>query len=204
MFGKFNLLRIILILAIPLFSTQILAQTAAETPLEAEDFIRELATNALDVLNDTTLTKQERDESFRNLLKGAFDLDYIGRLVLGRFGRKATKTEMQEFKIIFPEYVLKIYAGRLNEFGDEVLEIGGTAPAGKKDIFVQSQVIRMGGKPVTADWRVRRVKEEFKIIDLKIEGISMVLTQRDEFSGKISKVGMQGLIKELKTQSGLK
>lgn len=204
MFKNLNFMKHFLVVILLFNGSHVLAQTAAETPQEAEAFVKELATNALNTLNDTTLTQEERDTNFRSLLRQGFDLDYIGRLVLGRFGRKATNAEMKEFKVIFPEYVLKIYAGRLNQFGDETLEIGGTKPAGKKDIFVQSKVVRKDGPPLSADWRVRRVKGEFKIIDLKVEGISMVLTQRDEFSGKISRVGMKGLIKDLKRQSGLK
>ena len=204
MFKNLNLIKLFIFLLFPIISNSTLAQTAAEIPTQAKKFVEELANNALNALNDVTLNQMERDEKFRQLLKEGFDVEYIGKLVLGRFGRRATNAEMQEFKVIFPEYIIKISAGRLNQFGDAEYKIGGTAPAGKRDVYVQSKVIRNDGPPVSADWRVRRVNGKFKIIDLKIEGISMVLTQRDEFSGKISRMGMEGLLKELEKQSGLR
>ena len=105
---------------------------------------------------------------------------------------------MAEYNRIFPEYILRIYSSRLTEYGDEEVFVDGTAPAGKRDIYVRSKISRPDGPPLAADWRVRRIKEEFKVIDLKIEGISMVITQRDEFLAKIASSGLDSLIADLK------
>ena len=180
-------------------ASQVLAaESAAEDPLGAEEFIRQLANDAFGILNDTMLTQDERDEAFRSLLKDGFALDYVSRLVLGRHRRTASKVQMAEYNRIFPEYILRIYSSRLTEYGDEEVFVDGTAPAGKRDIYVRSKISRPDGPPLAADWRVRRIKEEFKVIDLKIEGISMVITQRDEFLAKIASSGLDSLIADLK------
>lgn len=180
-----------------------MAETAAEDPEGAKAFILALSDDALRVLDDTTLTQRERDTAYRDILSRGFALDYIARLVLGRHGRSATKEQMEEYKRIFPEYILNIYVHRLTEFGDEQFIVGDTAPAGKKDIYVRSEIIRPNGPPVAADWRVRIRKGKFTIIDLKIEGISMASTQRERFAAKIAKVGLDGLIQSLKDDAGL-
>lgn len=179
------------------------AATAAEDPEGAKAFIMAISDDTLRVLDDTTLTRKERDIAYRAILSEGFALDYIGRLVLGRHGRSATKEQMEEYLRIFPEYILNIYVHRLTEFGDEQFIIGDTAPAGKKDIYVRSEIIRPNGPPVAADWRVRVRKGEFRIIDLKVEGISMASTQRERFAAKIAKVGLDGLIQSLKDDAGL-
>ena len=94
-------------------------ETAKDDPEGARLFVTELSENAIDVLNDISLTQDERDRSFRALLKEGFDLTYIGKLVLGRHWRNASRDQRDEYDEIFPEYVLRIYAGRLNERGDE-------------------------------------------------------------------------------------
>ncbi len=179
------------------------AESAAEDPMGAEEFVRQLANDALGILNDTMLTQDERDEAFRSLLKDGFALDYVSRLVLGRHGRTASTAQMAEYNRVFPEYILRIYSSRLTEFGDEEIFVDGTAPAGKRDVYVRSQIIRPDGPPLAADWRVRRIKEKFRIIDLKIEGISMVITQRDEFLAKIASSGLDSLIADLTRQAEL-
>lgn len=172
--------------------------TAADDPDAAKDFIAGLADRVLAILNNTTMTQDERDEAFREELRKGFALNRISRLVLGRHWRTANQRQRAEYLNIFPEYVLKVYVRRLTEFGDEEFVVGETAPAGKKDIYVRSQIVRPEGPPIAADWRVTLVKGELKIIDLKVEGVSMALTQREDFSARIAEVGMEGLLKDLR------
>lgn len=173
---------------------------AANDPDGAFQFISELSSNAIQVLDNPQLTQEERDDEFRRLLREGFDLDYIGRLVLGRHVRIASDEQLEQYKSIFPEYVLQIYSHRLKERGDETFEVDSTTPAGKRDIYVRSRIVRADGPDVAADWRVRRTNGEFRIVDLKIEGISMAITQRDEFSAKINSEGMDALISFMREQ----
>lgn len=178
-------------------------KTAAEDPEGAKAFILALSDNVLRILDDTTLTGQERDDRYREILSEGFALSYISKLVLGRHWRSATAAQKVEYSRIFPDYILNIYVHRLTEFGDEQFIVSDTAPAGKKDIYVRSEIVRPNGPPLAADWRVRIRKGEFKIIDLKIEGISMASTQRERFAAKIAEVGLSGLIQSLKEDARL-
>ena len=179
------------------------AQSAAEDPEGARAFIEELSANAIAVLDDTSITQDEREAQFRALLAEHFDLRYIGRLVLGRHRRTASQAQRARYDEIFPEYVLKIYANRLTERGDEEFVVDGTAPAGRRDIFVRTRIVRPDGPPVAADWRVRLNEETFRVVDLKVEGISMAITQRDEFAAKISSDGLDALLDDLALQAQL-
>jgi len=176
-------------------------ETAQNDPEGARQFVSQLSQDAINVLNDISMTQDERDSAFRALLKEGFDLSYIGKLVLGRHWRNASRDQRAEYDEIFPEYVLRIYAGRLNERGDEEFQVLDTVPAGKRDVYVRSEVVRPDGPPVAADWRVRKQDGEFKIVDLKIEGISMVLTQRDEFAARVSQVGIDGLLQDIRNDA---
>lgn len=184
------------------------AQSTAPFPSAAEDpdaalvFISELSNDAFDVLNDTTLTQDERDDAFRELLRRGFDVNYIARIVLRRHYKTAPDDQREAYKALFPEYIIRLYSDRLINFGDEQLEVNGTQPSsGKRDIYVRSRLIRPEGEPVAADWRVRRSRKtgELKIVDLKIEGVSMIKTQYDEFNAIISKSGFDGLLAELRS-----
>lgn len=177
------------------------AEDAQSMPDEARAFIQDLADRTLDVLDDIHMTQDERDAEFHRLLKEGFEIDYLAKLVLGRHRKTASKDQMARFTELFPDYIIKIYADRLKQYGDERFYVTSTSPAGKKDIYVHSEVTRAGSTPFAADWRVRLIDGEFRIIDIKIAGISMLQTQRDEFSARINNVGMDGLIEDLQNKT---
>jgi len=178
------------------------AETAREMPREAEAFIQVIADKTLTVLDDIRLTQEERDAQFHALLADGFEIDYMAKLVLGHNRRNATREEMAGFQEVFPDYIISIYAKRLAKYGDERFYVTGSIPAGKKDLYVQSEVTRRGRDSFSALWRVRLINGELRIIDLKIAGISMLQTQRDEFTSRINAVGMVGLIADMRQKTG--
>lgn len=187
--------------ALSLAAPPALAQEDATVPPEqATAFIQDLSGKAIDVLRDTSKTEEQREAIFRGLLKDGFDMDFIGRFVLGVNWRRASDQQREEYQELFNEYVLKTYSARLGGFTNEEFKIVGTQPAGKKDIMVNSQVIRQDGPPVTADWRLRLVDGAPKIIDVVVEGVSMSISQRQEFASVVQSKGIDGLLETLRAR----
>jgi len=178
---------------------------AAEQPEAAAQFISDLADRAIEVWKDPTVTEAEREKAFRDLLYDAFAVDFISQLVLGRHYRTASEQQIATYKELFPEYIIRSFTGRLGNYNDQDIEVVSTAPAGTRDLFVRSQIITPNseGEPIHADWRVRNLNGQFKIVDVKVEGVSMAITKREEFSSIIAKDGFDGLFEELRTGSAV-
>ncbi|GAK33780.1 toluene tolerance protein [Iodidimonas nitroreducens] len=188
-----------LVLIIGLFSLQASAQeTAAADPEGAKDFIAQLSDDAVKVWADPTKTEAERQAAFRQLLHEGFDVDFISKLVLGRYMRTASDAQLQEYQKLFPDFIVNSFAGRIGDYGNEKLVVDGTTEAGPRDIFVRSKIVRPGGEPLSADWRLRKKDDKFQIVDIKVEGISMAITQRDEFSSLIQREGFDRLLETLR------
>lgn len=172
----------------------------AVNPAAASKFIQSLADEAFAVLRDSSLTQAQRDQKFRQLLQKGFALDVIGNGVLGAHRRTATPDQLKSFHTVFPDYVIRIYSTRLTEYGNSTLKVTGTAPAPRGDIYVRTVVTGPNvQQPVHADWRIRNVEGRgLKVIDLSLEGVSMAVTQRDEFNAKIQARGLDALIAEMK------
>ncbi|MGF1604709.1 MAG: phospholipid-binding protein MlaC [Rhodothalassiaceae bacterium] len=188
--------------ALVLFSGLAFGQTAQDDPEAAAAFIDQLSNDAIAVWTDPALTEPERRARFDDLLSNGFAIDYIAQLALGRHARTASKDELDQYMAVFPKYIIDVFSDRIGEYGDERFEVTGTAPAGQRDIYVRSNIIRPSSDNLLADWRVRRIGDKLQIIDIKLEGISMVRTQRDDFQEKISSSGMEGLIQELYSRLG--
>lgn len=177
----------------------------AGTVDDAARHIRQLGDNAITTLGQAkAMSEAERDAEFRRLIKEGFDLQLIGRFVMGVHWRRATDDEKSEYGRLFEDYVIKTYANRLTNYNDERFEVQSGKPDDDKDVIIASLIHRSGGQPVRIDWRVRVSGENPKVIDVIVEGASMAISQRSEFSSIIQNNGGQvaALIKLLRDKTG--
>ncbi|HET8727811.1 MAG TPA: ABC transporter substrate-binding protein, partial [Alphaproteobacteria bacterium] len=68
-------------------------------------------------------------------------------------------------------------------------QVSDTRPQGERDVLVDSRILRPNGPSVGVAWRVRDRDGRFQIIDVSIEGVSMAVTQRNEFASVIQRNG---------------
>jgi len=167
---------------------------------DAANFIRTLADEALTSLKQQGTTLADQEKRFNEILHQGFDIRYIGRISLGRHRRSASPKNLKKYYTLFPEYLVKVYTRRLAKLDTKTVRIGRVLPNGRRDMYVRTKITNGEQKTYAVDWRVRPEKiagttnPDFKIIDVKIEGISMVRTQRDDFTSRISESGMSGLL----------
>jgi phospholipid transport system substrate-binding protein len=99
---------------------------------------------------------------------------------------------------VFGEYVLKTYSVRLGRYAGATMTILSERPAGAKDVVVSTRIVRPSGAPIATEWRVRTTGGRYRVIDIMVEGVSMVVTQRSEFAAVIRRYRLQGLIEVLR------
>jgi phospholipid transport system substrate-binding protein len=184
---------------LPLAATY--AQVSAAEVDGAQEFIRRLAQDAIAVLQRNDVTLEQREQTFRRLLSDGFEMEFIGRFVLGRAWRAATPEQQQDYLNVFREYVLKTYSRRLGGYAGEQFAVTGARAAGKQDVLVQTRIDRPAAAAIVADWRVRQFDGNFKIIDIAVEGVSMAVTQRAEFAAVVNRDGLEGLLQALRARS---
>lgn len=176
--------------------------TSAE---RARAFIESLGGEAVAVIADKTMSEDKRLRELHRLFVKGFDTRSIGRFAAGRHWRRASKRQLEEYQRLFEIFVVKSSAQRLNDYASERLEIRDVrkADGSHGDVIVFSHFIRRSGPPVRFDWRVRANGEGHKIVDVMVEGISMVITQRAVFNSVIRESGgnFDGLIAALRQQT---
>ena len=136
------------------------------------------------------------------LLDGPIDLPLIGRLILGRHWRSASEEQQQEYLELFRAFALDNLATRLHVYDGQDFEVVGAQAVNERDALVQSLVSGAGQQPLKVDWRVRELRDGGLVaIDVIVEGISLIVTQRSEFSAVIERSGMDGLLEELRRRA---
>jgi phospholipid transport system substrate-binding protein len=164
---------------------------------DAQAFIGTLGNEAIQVLG-RDVPQQQRLARFRELFHNDFDLPEIGRFVLGRYWRVATPEEQQDFLGLFQEYIVRAYSARLGEYAGEPFKVLGARPEGDETV-VSSQIIEQSGQPINVDWYLVQTSEGYKITDVYVGGISMAVTERDEFAAVIQRQGgVAGLLTQLR------
>jgi phospholipid transport system substrate-binding protein len=154
---------------------------------DARAFVANLGNQAIQVLGPS-VSPAQRVARFRQLFQNDFDVPGIGQFVLGRYWRTASPEEQQEFLRLFQEYIVQAYAGRLGEYGGEPFRVLGSRPAGDETV-VTSQIDRPNGGRVVVDWYLINRSGAPKITDVYVGGVSMKVTQRDEFASVIQRNG---------------
>jgi len=173
----------------------------AGSPEGARDFIVELAAQALQVLETGNKNLAEREAAVRAILKDAVALDFIARYSAGAYWQRASDDERGEYRSLFKEFFLRNYASRLGGYQGEKFEVVGARSAGKRDTLVNTRIVPADGTALRAGWRVREFDGVPRVIDIVVEGVSVVRNQRQEFQSLLKREGMMGLIEVLRART---
>ena len=165
-------------------------------------FIQSLGDQAVASLRDNLDSPFEvREAAFREVMVRGFDIPIVGRFVLGRHWRTATKEQRREYMAVFVDFIVRVYASRFDSYGGELFTARSVIDDESGDKIVRAQIVRpSGGDPIGVDFRVRMRDEGYKVIDVSVEGISMLHTHRVEFASVVNRKGIDGLLSDLRAR----
>ena len=150
--------------------------------VEEEKFVASFADSAISILSNDSLSDSERTSSFTELVMSSIDLNLISKFVLSKAWKNASDEQKEAYLIAFKDYFVSSYANKLDQYAGEKVDVVGSQEAGKY-VIVESNIIREGTDTlkINLKWRLLNKDNQIKIIDLNIEGISLVIAQREEF-----------------------
>lgn len=172
---------------------------SATAPDAAKAFIETISNRAIAILADKSRPLESREEDVRLILSSALAIEAIGRFTLGRHWAQASEEQRADYQALFADWVVRSYARRLSAYSGESFTVQRATAMGKEDALVMTQLTQAQGTPLSAGWRVRDAGQAgMKILDVIVEGVSMVVAQRDEFDAIAQKNGVGGLIEMLR------
>ena len=162
-------------------------------------FIESLGQEVLTKIASKNITEKQRERNFRELYTRAFDNNYISQFVLGRHWKKINKKTQEEFVKSFNEYLIMIYAPKFKGWSGKFKTIDSQVENNMYVVAMQLVTNSNSSTSLNLDWRMILKNKEFKILDVNIDGVSMLVTQRAEFSSVIKNhpLGVKGLIKQM-------
>ena len=149
---------------------------------QEEEFVNNFADQAIEILRDEDITENDKTSRFTELVMNAIDLNLVSKFVLSKTWKNSTDDQKERYLTAFKEYFINSYANKLDQYSGEQIQVVGSEAAGKY-IIVESNIVREGTDTlkINLKWRLINRDGDIKIIDLNIEGISLVIAQREEF-----------------------
>ncbi len=193
--------RVLFLLAILLLLPGV-QPASAMTKAGAIQHIQLLGEQAFGALQRDDISLEKREVILADILNQGFALPLVARFVLGRYWRRVTPEQRDSYVDLFGRFVIKTYSRHISGFAGSSFDIVGAEAIGKSDILVTTKLRRKSGPSFKAGWRVRLIDGKHKIIDVIIEGISMAVSQRQEFAAVLKRDGIERLLQILAAKVG--
>jgi phospholipid transport system substrate-binding protein len=130
------------------------------------------------------------------------DFEESTRLAVGRSWKEATPEQRQKLVTEFRRMLVRTYSNAIESYQGQTMKVlPARGKQDEQDTTVRAQFMRAGGKPLPIDFQMRKTDKGWKIYDIVVEGVSLVLTYRSEFDQVVRQNGVDGLIKRLATKN---
>ena len=154
--------------------------------IEPDVFVQSTVNRAAEALNDK-FSKEEKIQKLKDIASETVDIKGIGFYTLGAYRKSINEKQIKQYEILFEKYFLKSFASRLAEYSNPEIEVVSKKKLNKNYTMVSSVLVSTKKRPeIKIDWRIYTKNLENPLIrDLIIEGLSLVRTQKEEFSSII-------------------
>jgi len=180
------------------------AQLRAPTPARPDAMMSALTAEVMAVLEKDA--SAARSDELARLVESrivpVFDFERMTRLALARNWRLASAAQQAELAAQFKTLLVRTYSRALLEFRGQGIEYKPLrAAAGETEVTVRSAMRRPGVEPLTIDYDMAEGIAGWKVYDVKIAGVSLVLAYRESFAATVRASGIDGLIKSLEDKN---
>ena len=179
------------------------SQPAAAEQNSAAELIQRTWAQVLDLV--MTKTGAAREAGILRVLETYFDLNYMVRSSLGIHWDRASPEQRERFLKAAASVEAHTYARRFGQYGGQRLTVDRAAPVTRGDgiSIVNSKLSQTDATPIAIQWEVRTGGQGVRIVGVRIEGVSMVVTRRAEFNSFIQAHGgkVEPLINELEART---
>lgn len=166
---------------------------------QAEALVTTLASEMTALVNSGS-SASELYVEFERILANYADMPAVSASVLGPPWRGASDAQKQQFVAAFQTYVSRKYGRQFEEYRDASIEVARARDAGRSGVLVETSVLRPGLEDIAVDWQISDRSGSAKVVNLIIEGVSMLANERAEVGAILDAQGgdIDGLISALR------
>ncbi len=171
--------------------------------LGPEELVKKVTADVLDAIkSDKQLAAGDKQKAIKLAEEKVLphvDFEEATRLAVGRGWAQASPEQKKKLVTEFRNMLVRTYSNAISAYEGQTMKVLPVRmKPGDTEVTVHNQFIRPGNpKPVLLDYSMRKTEKGWKIYDIVVEGVSLVLTYRSEFDAVVKQDGIDGLIKRL-------
>ena len=180
------------------------AALAADDPAltsAPRQLINETATKIVAILAKKDQTTETRISEVESLAYEIFDFTTMSKLVLARNWKKMDKAKRKEFVVEFKRHLSRTYGTRLDRYEQEEVDVYGAQVEVRNDVSVKTRILGGQFDGAEISYRLRNRRDEWKIIDVVIEGVSLVSNYRSQFKEVLNGGSIEDLLARLRDKN---
>jgi phospholipid transport system substrate-binding protein len=183
----------VLALGLALTGLSVFGGLPAQAANAAEAFVDDNIHKGLDILNNKTLSTEQRRSQFAGFLLSLTDMKRIADFTLGQYRRGASPADLAAFDAAFQNYAVAVYQSYFARYAGQTLKVTGSQARAADDFIVSTALIdpndRSGQPPLEVDFRVRTDTGNPVVTDFSVSGIWLALEERDQFTSFLGQNG---------------
>ncbi len=171
--------------------------------LGPEELVKKVTADVLEAIkSDKQLAAGDKQKAMKLAEEKVLphvDFEEATRLAVGRGWKEATPEQKKKLVTEFRNMLVRTYSNAISAYEGQTMKVMPVRmKPGDTETTVHNQFVRPGNpKPVLIDYSMRKTEKGWKIYDIVVEGVSLVLTYRSEFDAVAKQEGIDGLIKRL-------
>ena len=192
-------LSLIALLSATVYTAPLAAAPQQISPV-CEVFSHTMIDRVVTLFHEKTLSEEQKRQALARLFNEAVDTDWIGKFVLGRYWKAGTPEEQKNYLQGFRNYLTHIYVSKFNDesgMSVDAIRIQAVSQTEDKDSLVKTVIQRKGEPEVHVDYILDPSSGKCQVHDIKVEGVSLIASQRSEIQTVAASGGMQAVIQAL-------
>ncbi len=175
-------------LAAVLNASVFLGPARADASARAQDLVAALSQEMMALLRGGRSDAQLVAD-FERILSRYGDMQIVAASVLGPPWRGASSAQKQAFTTAFQGYLARKYGKQFRDYDDASVAIRRARDGGKSGVLVETAITRTGRQPFAVEWQVSERSGAPRVVNLIIEGVSLLTNERAEVGALLEASG---------------
>jgi len=189
------------LLALTAISAVIFANPVFADDNVCETYIPATLKHAVDIFHDTKKSEADKRKALAVIFEDAVDTDWIGKYVLGRFWKTASAEELVEYLKDYRAYLSHSYISKFKDedgMNIEDIKLASLTPKDAGEFEAKTIIKQKADEDVHVDYLMAQTNGKCKVHDIKLEGVSLLVSQSSEFGTLAGSSGVKGVIDAMK------
>ena len=168
----------------------------ADNSREVQDLLKQRLDSVLVVLQNEKMSYKAKKDEVSRIVTPMFDFPLMAKLTMGRkHWPTMTRQQQEKFTTLFVDLLRGTYLDRISLYTDEQVVIKNAAEVNRK-VHILTDLVSKGNN-ISMLYKFYRKANGWKIYDLEIQGISLIVSYRNQFDEILSTGTINDLIEQL-------